>query len=98
MDETHNLQITHDKDGHRFYATLEGKEAELTYTLPEDGVMDFNHTFVPKNVRGNGFADQLIEHGLDYAKDHNFKAIASCPAVKTYIKRHPEYENLIKKN
>lgn len=96
MDETQKLQITHDNDDLRFYADVEGEEAELTYTYPEDGVMDFDHTFVPEKGRGKGIANQLVEAGLKYAKSQNYKAIASCPVVDAYVKRHPEYNSIMK--
>lgn len=96
MKKTYKAEITHDKKDLRFYADIEGEEAELTYTFPEDKVMDFDHTFVPEKGRGNGIADQLVKAGLDYAKGQQYKAIASCPVVEAYVKRHPEYRNIIK--
>lgn len=96
MKEKENLQIIHDESDLRFYANVEGDEAELTYTYPEDGVMDFDHTFVPEKGRGKGIANQLVEAGLTFAKKQNYKAIASCPVVEAYVKRHPEYNSIMK--
>lgn len=88
-------EITHDKDDLRFYADIEGEEAELTYTFPEEGVMDFDHTFVPVKARNKGIADHLVKTGLDYVKKQQYKAIASCPVVERYVERHPEYKSVI---
>lgn len=96
MKDSNKLKITHDKDDQRFYADIEGEEAELTYTFPEDNTMDFDHTFVPQKARGKGIADHLVKTGLDYAKSNSYKAIASCPVVDAYVKRHPEYKSILK--
>jgi predicted GNAT family acetyltransferase len=88
--------IVHDQEDLRFYATLaSGEEAELTYTFPEEKVMDFDYTFVPEKHRNQGLADQLVKAGLEHAREKGYRVIPSCPAVETYVKRHKEYENII---
>ncbi|KAA5546527.1 GNAT family N-acetyltransferase [Adhaeribacter rhizoryzae] len=91
-----DINIQHDKEAQEFTAQLEGDQAELAYALPEDDVIDFQHTFVPEDYRNEGVANQLIEAGLNYAKEQKFKVIASCPAVSTYVRRHKEYQPLLK--
>lgn len=90
------LSVVHDQEDLRFYATLEaGEEAELTYTFPEENVMDFDYTFVPEKYRNQGLADQLVKAGLEHAREQGFRVIPSCPAVETYVKRHKEYGDII---
>lgn len=89
------MEIIHDEEDLRFYAMVGGDEAELTYTYPEIGVMDLDHTFVPEDNRGNGLADELVKNGLEYAKSKNYQIVPSCPVVEAYIKRHPEYKDLV---
>lgn len=88
--------IKHDDDDLRFYAVLDGEEAELTYTYTEDDVLDLDHTFVPPSQRGKGVADQLVKAGLEFAKSQDYKVIPSCPVVEAYVQRHPEYQDLVK--
>ncbi|WP_161888413.1 GNAT family N-acetyltransferase [Pontibacter russatus] len=90
-----DLDIIHDEEDLRFYAVIAGDEAELTYTYPESGVMDFDHTFVPEGGRGKGYADRLVQSGLDYARSQNYQVVPSCPVVGAFIKRHPDYEDLV---
>lgn len=89
------LEITHDEEDLRFYAALEGEEAELTYTYPEAKVMDFDSTFVPVRYRNQGLAGQLVKAGLEFARQQKFKIIPSCPVVETFVKRHREYQDLL---
>ena len=90
-----NISITHQSDDQAFYAKVDGKDTDskLAYSMPDPSVMDFTHTFVPENLRGQGIADQLIKHGLDYARDNGYRIKATCAAVSLYLKRHPEYES-----
>ena len=91
-----DIQIKHDKEAQEFTADLEGDQAELAYAMPEEDVIDFQHTFVPEKFRNAGVANQLIESGLQYAQAEKFKVIASCPAVSAYVRRHKEYQPLLK--
>jgi hypothetical protein len=88
-------KVVHDEAAQEFTIDLEGDQAELAYAKPEDKVLDFQHTFVPENFRGEGMADKLIKTGLEYAQDNDYKVIASCPAVAAYVRRHKEYEPLL---
>ncbi|MGV3589431.1 MAG: GNAT family N-acetyltransferase [Adhaeribacter sp.] len=91
-----DININHDKEAQEFTVELDGDQAELAYALPEDDVIDFQHTFVPEDYRNEGVANQIIEAGLNYAKEQKFKVIASCPAVLAYVRRHKEYQPLLK--
>ncbi|WP_439883263.1 GNAT family N-acetyltransferase [Pontibacter sp. MBLB2868] len=90
-----NKQIIHDEEDLRFYMLIGSNEAELTYTYPETEVMDFDYTFVPESDRGQGIADELVRQGLEFAKSNNYRIIPSCPVVEAYIKRNPEYKEMI---
>ncbi|RAU82727.1 GNAT family N-acetyltransferase [Pontibacter arcticus] len=88
------MQVIHDEKDLRFYIEFEEGEAELTYTYPEEGVLDLDHTFVPEPQRGKGVADKLVKASMEFVKSKGYKFIPSCPAVDTYVKRHPEYKEL----
>jgi predicted GNAT family acetyltransferase len=90
------MEIIHDEEDLRFYAIIEeGEEAELTYTFTDEGMMDFDHTYVPQDHRGKGVADKLVKTGLEHAREKNCKVIPSCPVVEAYVRRHTEYEDII---
>ncbi|PIQ20459.1 MAG: GNAT family N-acetyltransferase, partial [Cytophagales bacterium CG18_big_fil_WC_8_21_14_2_50_42_9] len=89
-------QVVHDEENQEFTIDLNGDQAELAYAQPQDDILDFQHTFVPEDYRGEGLADKLIKTGLEYAQDNGYKVIPSCPAVAAYMRRHKEYESLMK--
>ncbi len=88
------ITVIHEEKYQQFTIEFEGDDAELAYARPSDDVIDFTHTFVPKSERGDGMATELIEKGLEFARQNNLKVKASCPAVDKYIKAHPEHQDL----
>ena len=89
------MEVTHDQEDWRFYIKVGEEEAELTYSYPEDTVLDFDYTFVPEAARGQGLADKLVQAGLTFARENNYQVIPSCPVVEAYVKRHLEYQDLL---
>lgn len=90
-----HMEIIHDEEDTRFYIILEGGEAELTYTITDQGQMDFDHTYVPEQHRGQGIADKLVKGGLEHAKVCKCQIVPSCPVVEAYVKRHKEYDDIV---
>ena len=89
------MEVVHDTADWRFYIKVGEDEAELTYSYPEDTVLDFDYTFVPEAARNQGLADKLVQAGLTFARGKNCLVIPSCPVVEAYVKRHPEYQDLL---
>jgi uncharacterized protein len=89
------MNIIHDAADLRFYAKVAGEEAELTYTYPEETVLDFDYTYIPPTARNQGLSDHLVKAGLEFARGKKYQVIPSCPVVEAYVKRHPEYKDLL---
>jgi len=84
-----DLDIQHE-EGKRYYIQFEGERAELAYT--ESGrTRDFRHTYVPEELRGRKIAEKLVSHALDDTMRNGYKFIATCPYVKQFVEKHPEY-------
>ena len=93
--DTNELAVRHNESKSRFEIDAEGHVAELVYRL-EPGVIDFLHTGVPKSLEGRGIAGKLAVAGLEYARASGLRVVATCPYVKSYIERHPEYKDLLR--
>ncbi|MBB6612425.1 N-acetyltransferase [Pontibacter sp. Tf4] len=92
-----DVKIVHEAKYQQFTAPLEGdEEAELAYACPSEKEIDFTHTFVPESARGKGIAQQLIEHGLCFARDNGLLVIATCPVVAKYIAKNEQHQDLLK--
>jgi predicted GNAT family acetyltransferase len=90
------VTIEHHEEDQEFVAQLEEGEGELAYSLPKQGILDIQHTYVSENMRGEGIAEQLAKTALEYARDKQWKIIATCPFVALFMKRHAkEYKSLL---
>jgi predicted GNAT family acetyltransferase len=91
------VAVEHDEAHQRFCARLQGYEACLMYRRAGTD-LDFYHTYVPEVFRGRGIAEQLCKAGFEYAKANQLTVIPSCSYVSdAYLKRHTEYEPLVKR-
>lgn len=85
-----DLDIQHE-EGKRYYIQLGEERAELAYT--ESGrTRDFRHTWVPEELRGRKIAEKLVSHALDDTMRSGYTFLATCPYVKQFVEKHPEYQ------
>lgn len=78
----------------RFEIERDGHVAFLDYILG-GGVLRLLHTEVPDQLQGQGIASELAKSALDWAREHGVRVDVICPFVDSYIKRHPEYADLV---
>ena len=89
------MEVTHDRDSHRFVASVEEGEAYLAYSPRGDGVLDLQHTFVSPAERGEGVGTVLVRAALDYARERGLHVIPTCPFARKWINEHPQYADLV---
>jgi predicted GNAT family acetyltransferase len=89
-----DTDIIHNKTKHRFELTIEGHTAFIDYLL-DGNIIELPHTWVPKPLEGRGIGAALAKHVLDYAASNKLGVIPSCPFIKVYIDRHPQYQSLV---
>lgn len=85
--------IKHDADNNKFY--IEGhkeNKGHVTYTIT-NGVMDINGTYVDPDHRSHGYAKELIDATVEYAKGKDLKLKPTCSyAVKVV---HRDYSDML---
>lgn len=86
--------ITNNSAAGRFETNTEHGVAHLKY-LARGDVLDLVHTEVPREAEGQGIGAALAKAALDHARSEGMKVIPSCPFVRTYVKRHGEYADLV---
>jgi predicted GNAT family acetyltransferase len=89
------MQIQHDVERQRFEAHLPGGTAFLAYAPAADKVLDMYSTYVPSAERGKGVAGALVEAALAHARMEGCRVIPSCWYVAHWIRRHPQYADLL---
>lgn len=70
--------------------------AVLEYREIDAQTLDYYRTFVPTPLRGVGIASRLTDAALRYARDHDLKVVPTCPFIAAYIKRHREFQPLVR--
>lgn len=88
------MDVNNNADQERFIVRSDGNTAFLKYQLRGDTIM-FIHTEVPSELEGQGIGSALAKTGLEYARVHHLKVVPLCPFVRSYIKRHTEYQDLV---
>lgn len=87
--------VQHHPQDQEFTIQEKGFAGELAYSQPTDELIDFTHTFVDEELRGQGIAEKLAEAGLTYAREKGLQVRTSCEFMEGYVQRHPEYQDLL---
>lgn len=81
--------------GGRYLATVEGHEAEMTYSRASPRLIIIDHTDVPDALRGQGVGQALALHAVEEARAGGWKIIPLCPFFKAQLARHPEWNDIV---
>ena len=87
------MNVQHQPEKERFFAPLEGGEAELAY-LRSGEVLDLHHTYVPSESRGGGVGAALVRAAFDHARREGLRIRPTCPFVRSWLDDHPEERDL----
>lgn len=94
MDQA--LAIVNNEKEQQFQVWVGEEKAFLEYRLYK-GDIALMHTEVPDSLAGKGIASALAEYALNHARDHKIPVMVYCPFVSSYLKKHPEYQDLVDK-
>jgi len=61
----------------------------------QNGSVVFTHTEVDDAFEGRGVGSTLAREALDDVRGSGVKVVAQCPFIKSYIDRHPDYQDLL---
>ena len=89
---TDALQINHqpNAEGGRYWAAVNGGDAELTYQRSIDKIIIIDHTYVPPAARGGSIARELVERAVADARAAGVKIVPQCPYVDKLFNRRPD--------
>lgn len=87
-------QVTNNRDACRYEQETEHGLAVLEY-LTDGSRIEFVHTEVPPQAEGGGIGGSLVRAALDDARERGLRVTPTCPFVRVFIERHPEYRALV---
>jgi uncharacterized protein len=89
-------EVIDDPSRSRFEILVDGEPAGLaTYRL-RPGTIVFLHTEIGDEYEGKGLGSVLVEAALDSARSRGLRVVPSCPFVRAWIERHPDYADLVR--
>ena len=89
-----NFNFNINESTNRFELNIDDSVAFIEYKL-SDNILFLIHTEVPTSLEGKGVGSAIVSKTLEYAKENGYKIVPFCPFVKTYLKRHPEWNDII---
>ena len=78
--------ISHDQDARRFTTEVDGRRAELDYTVA-GAVMTITHTRVPREIGGRGIAAELMRAALKFAGERSLSIDPACSYAAAYMRK-----------
>ena len=91
-----DTQVTNNVERSRFEIhTEDGRLAGFAEYVARDGARDFTHTVVRDEFEGQGIGGQLARAVLDETRAEGLKVVATCPFIKGWIGKHPDYQDLL---
>ncbi len=89
------VTVRDNPEARRYELVLDGGVVgELVYRQRPKGRV-FLHTEISEELEGRGLGTRLVESALDDVRAHGLKVIPLCPFVSEYLRRHPEYADLV---
>ena len=87
--------VVHNEAESRYEIVIDGERAgHIDYVVKGDAI-DLTHTEIDPAHQGAGLASILARGTLDDLREHSSaRVIPSCPYVRGWIEKHPDYEEL----
>jgi len=78
------------------YEILAGEELlGIIRYVKEPGAVVLVHTEIEPSLEGQGVGSRLIAGALADIRSRGLKLVPVCPFVLAYLKRHPEFDDLV---
>lgn len=89
------VEVRKNEERQRYEAMVDGQVAGFAEYRPVGNAMMLPHTEVDSAHEGGGVGSALARHALDDIRSAGKQVIPMCPFIAAYIRRHPEYVDLI---
>jgi predicted GNAT family acetyltransferase len=95
VTQTPKAVVREDPDNHRYVLELDGEVVGLAVYHLRGGRYIFVHTEIQPGHGGEGLGSTLARRALDDVRAKGAKIVPLCPFISAFIRRHPEYEDMI---
>ncbi|HEY6057467.1 MAG TPA: GNAT family N-acetyltransferase [Candidatus Limnocylindrales bacterium] len=95
LDATRDLRIVDNASRRRYEAVLGDEVVGFSEYARTGSRIVFLHTEVAPDHEGRGVGSRLAAGALDDVRAQGLKVTARCPFIAAYLRRHPEYRDLL---
>ncbi len=89
-----DIQTSEDGAHGRYSVTVDGHEAEMTYSRTSPSLIIIDHTGVPDALRGKGVGQALALHAVEAARAGGWKILPLCPFMRAQMQRHADWQDV----
>jgi predicted GNAT family acetyltransferase len=90
-----NFRFLDNQAMHRFELHVDGELAAFSeYNVLKTGLL-FTHTEVLPAFEGRGIGSAIAAKALDEVRRRSLMAIPVCPFIAAFLRKHPEYQDLV---
>jgi predicted GNAT family acetyltransferase len=90
-----DITVVRNDGKHRYEALVDGQVAGFAQYREQPGTIILWHTEVDPAFEGKGVASVLARWALDDVRSRGERVVPQCPFIASYLKRHPEYADLV---
>ena len=91
-----NISLYDNEMTNQYEVSIDGKLSRIEYIKTKKEIY-LTHTEVAKGQEGNGIGKEMIAEALADIKNKKLKLVPLCPFVAGYIKKNPEWKELVLK-
>jgi uncharacterized protein len=95
LDSQGSAVVTDNEAESRFEIRVGGELAGFIGYILDGSQIDLVHTEVDRRFQGGGLAGQLARESLDSARGRGLEVLPTCPFIRSWIRKHPEYKDLV---
>ena len=89
------IEVRETPERHRYQALTGEVVAGYVEYRDTAGDRALLHTQVSEEFEGKGVGSTLARAVLDYVRAKGIRARVECPFIRGWIRRHPEYQDLV---
>ncbi|HEX8079460.1 MAG TPA: GNAT family N-acetyltransferase [Jatrophihabitans sp.] len=90
-----DVRLSRNDDAERYEIWLGGRRVGLADFFRRGDVVVIPHTETSPEFGGRGLASQLVRYSLDDIRAQGLRVEPACPFVAAYIRKNPEYADLV---
>lgn len=91
-----NIELEETESGGRYWTTIDGHTAEMTFSKLGEKSIIIDHTGVPDALRGQKVGEALVLRGVEDMRKANKTIIPLCPFAASQFRKHSEWRDVLK--